>query len=46
MKLTQLRIPNFRSIALLDLQLGATTVFIGPNNAGKTATHDVHDSQS
>ena len=46
MKLTQLRIPNFRSIASLDLQLGATTVFINPNNAGKTAILDAHDSQS
>jgi putative ATP-dependent endonuclease of OLD family len=40
MKITRLRIRNFRSIASLDLDLGDTTVFIGPNNSGKTAILD------
>jgi putative ATP-dependent endonuclease of OLD family len=31
---------NFRSIRYLDVELGETTVFIGPNNAGKTAILD------
>jgi putative ATP-dependent endonuclease of OLD family len=37
MKITRLRIENFRSIKFIDIELGDTTVFIGPNNAGKTA---------
>jgi len=37
MKITQLRIQNFRSIRSLDIYLGDSTVFIGPNNAGKSA---------
>lgn len=40
MRITRLRIENFRSIRQLDLELGDTTVFIGPNNAGKTAILD------
>ena len=40
MKITRLRICNFRSIDSLDLELGDTTVFIGPNNSGKTAILD------
>jgi putative ATP-dependent endonuclease of the OLD family len=40
MRITRLRIENFRSIRHLDLELGDTTVFIGPNNAGKTAILD------
>ncbi len=40
MKITSLRIENFRSIKSLDIELGDTTVFIGPNNAGKTAILD------
>ena len=40
MRLTRLRIENFRSIRDLDIELGETTVFIGPNNAGKTAILD------
>ena len=40
MKITALRIENFRSIKNLDVELGDTTVFIGPNNAGKTAILD------
>jgi putative ATP-dependent endonuclease of OLD family len=40
MNVTSLRIENFRSITSLNLQLGDTTVFIGPNNAGKTAILD------
>lgn len=40
MRLTRLRIENFRCIKYLDIELGATTVFIGPNNAGKTAILD------
>jgi putative ATP-dependent endonuclease of the OLD family len=37
MKITRLRIENFRSIKSLDLPLDDTTVLIGPNNAGKSA---------
>ncbi len=37
MKITKLRIENFRSIKSLDISLDETTVFIGPNNAGKSA---------
>src|SRR3984893_11530640 len=40
MRITSLRIENFRSIKSLDIELGETTVFIGPNNAGKTAILD------
>lgn len=40
MRITALRIENFRSIKKLDIDLGDTTVFIGPNNAGKTAILD------
>src|SRR5215831_19064145 len=40
MRITRLHIENFRSIKSLDVQLGDTTVFIGPNNAGKTAILD------
>ena len=37
MRITRLHIENFRSIRKIDVSLGETTVFIGPNNAGKTA---------
>jgi putative ATP-dependent endonuclease of OLD family len=40
MRLTRLTIDNFRCIKHLDIELGETTVFIGPNNAGKTAILD------
>lgn len=40
MRINRLRIENFRSIRSLDVELGETTVFIGPNNAGKTAILD------
>ena len=40
MKVNRLTIENFRSIKHLDIELGNTTVFIGPNNAGKTAILD------
>lgn len=40
MLIKRLRIRNFRSIRALDLDLGETTVFIGPNNTGKTAILD------
>src|SRR6185369_3237992 len=40
MRIKNLHIENFRSIKSLDLRLGATTVFIGPNNSGKTAILD------
>jgi putative ATP-dependent endonuclease of OLD family len=39
-RITRLHIENFRSIKTLDLELGDTTVLIGPNNAGKTAVLD------
>ena len=35
MRITSLKIDNFRSIKALDVELGETTVFIGPNNAGR-----------
>ena len=37
MRMTRLHIENFRSVLNLDIEFGDTTVFIGPNNAGKTA---------
>jgi len=40
MRVSRLQIENFRSIRNLDIELGDTTVFIGPNNAGKTAILD------
>ena len=40
MKITRLKIENFRSVRALDLSLGDTTVLIGQNNAGKTAILD------
>ena len=40
MRLTRIEIRNFRSIRHLALDLGDTTVFIGPNNVGKSAILD------
>ena len=40
MRITQIRIENFRSIKELEIELGDTVVFIGPNNSGKTAILD------
>lgn len=40
MEITRLQIKNFRSIRDADISLGPTTVFIGPNNVGKTAILD------
>jgi putative ATP-dependent endonuclease of the OLD family len=40
MRITRVRIENFRSIKNLDIELGETTVFIGQNNSGKTAILD------
>lgn len=40
MRLTRVEIRHFRSIRNLALDLGDTTVFIGPNNVGKTAILD------
>jgi putative ATP-dependent endonuclease of OLD family len=37
MKIANLQIENFRSIRSLSLDLDDTTLFIGPNNAGKSA---------
>lgn len=37
MRIKHLHIERFRSIESIDLDLGDTTVLIGPNNAGKTA---------
>jgi putative ATP-dependent endonuclease of OLD family len=39
-RITSLRIENFRSIKYLEIELGESTVFVGPNNAGKTAILD------
>ncbi len=40
MRITRIEIENFRSIRQLVVDLGDTTVFVGPNNAGKTAILD------
>lgn len=40
MKIASLHIKNFRSIKDLQVTFGDTTVFIGPNNSGKTAILD------
>ncbi len=40
MRITTLRIENFRSIKNLEIAFGDTTVLIGPNNAGKSAILD------
>lgn len=37
MLIRRIRISNFRSIRHVDIELGSTTVLIGPNNAGKSA---------
>lgn len=37
MRISRLRIENFRCIKSLEIELDETTVFIGPNNAGKSA---------
>ncbi len=40
MRISRIEIENFRSIRHLTVDLGDTTVFVGPNNAGKTAILD------
>ncbi|MDE0660855.1 MAG: AAA family ATPase [Gammaproteobacteria bacterium] len=40
MRITRVSIENFRSIRSLNINLGRTTVFVGPNNAGKSAILD------
>ena len=35
--LTRLRVKNFKGLAEIDIELGQTVVFIGPNNSGKTS---------
>ena len=40
MRVSRIEIHNFRSIRHLVVNLGKTTVFVGPNNAGKTAILD------
>ena len=40
MRVTRIEVRNFRSIRHLLVDLGETTVFVGPNNAGKTAILD------
>jgi putative ATP-dependent endonuclease of OLD family len=37
LQIKRVTIANFRSIKQAEIELGATTVLIGPNNAGKTA---------
>jgi putative ATP-dependent endonuclease of the OLD family len=39
-RLSHITIKNFRCIKQVDIDLGETTVFLGPNNAGKTAILD------
>ena len=38
MRVSRIEIRNFRSIRYPVVDLGETTVFVGPNNVGKTAT--------
>ena len=40
MRITRIEIQNFRSIQDVSIDLGDTTVLVGPNNAGKTAILD------
>lgn len=40
MLITRIEIENFRSIRHLVMDIGETTVLVGPNNAGKTAILD------
>ena len=40
MRLSRVEIRNFRSIRHVVVDLGRTTVLVGPNNAGKTAILD------
>ena len=40
MRITRIEIRNFRSIRHVVVDLGYATVFVGPNNAGKTAILD------
>ena len=40
MRISQVRISNFRSIKELSIDLDEATVFIGPNNEGKSAVLD------
>lgn len=40
MQVTKAQIENFRSVPSLEVSLDETTVFIGPNNVGKTAIVD------
>ncbi|MGH9343826.1 MAG: ATP-dependent nuclease [Terriglobia bacterium] len=40
MRISRLRVENFRSIRTLEIELSDTTVFIGANDAGKTAILD------
>ena len=35
--LTRLRIRNFKRLGDVDIELGKSVVFIGPNNSGKTS---------
>ena len=40
MEISTVRISNFRSIKSVEVHLSNTTVFVGPNNSGKTAILD------
>src|SRR5579863_8293100 len=40
MKISRLHIRNFRSVRSLDLELDDSTIFVGPNDAGKSAILD------
>jgi energy-coupling factor transporter ATP-binding protein EcfA2 len=35
--LTRLRVKNFKTLEEIDIELGPSVVFVGPNNAGKTS---------
>ncbi len=40
MRLTRLRVKNFRSIADIDIPLSPLTVLVGPNGSGKSNVVD------
>jgi putative ATP-dependent endonuclease of OLD family len=40
MKISRLRVENFRGIRELELDFDSTTILIGENNSGKTSVLD------
>ena len=35
--LTRLKVRNFKTLEEIDIEIGQTVVFVGPNNSGKTS---------